>query len=58
MQTKVNVYEHLEKNMHLEVYLGKVKDYIEKKILAYAKENRAKSPPWLHFSQVYTEEWL
>lgn len=42
--------------MHLEVYLGKVKDYIEKKILAYAKENRAKSPPWLHFSQVYTEE--
>lgn len=56
MQTNVNVYEHLEKNMHLEVYLGKVKDYIEKKILAYAKENRAKSPPWLHFSQVLMEE--
>lgn len=42
--------------MHLKVYLGKVEDYTEKKILAYAKENRATSSPWLCFSQVYMKD--
>lgn len=41
--------------MHLKVYLGNVKDYTEKNALAYAKQNRARSPPWLHFPHVYED---
>lgn len=55
LQINVNFYEHLERNMHLKVYLGKVKDYIEKNTLAYTKLKRAKSPPWLRFPYVYMD---
>lgn len=44
--------------MHLKVYLGKVKDYIEKNTLAYAKQNRDRSLPRFHFPQVYMGKWI
>lgn len=38
LQTNINFYEHLERNMHLKAYLGKEKDYTEKAALAHTKQ--------------------